>query len=46
MANHYAALGVWADASQDEIRSTYRRLAGTVILMLVFFAVLVQTSAP
>ena len=28
MANHYAALGVWADASQDEIRSTYRRLAG------------------
>lgn len=26
MANHYAALGVWADASQDEIKATYRRL--------------------
>ena len=28
VANHYAALGVWADASQDEIKSTYRRLVG------------------
>jgi hypothetical protein len=26
VANHYAALGLWADASQDEVRSTYRRL--------------------
>jgi curved DNA-binding protein CbpA len=27
VANHYAALGLWLDASEDEIRKTYRRLA-------------------
>jgi hypothetical protein len=26
VANHYAALGVWTDASQDDIKATYRRL--------------------
>jgi hypothetical protein len=26
VANHYAALGLWADASQDEVKATYRRL--------------------